>query len=139
MGIQVIHNQNNLFIVRIAFCQKIFYFFCSINCCPPFPDMAVTPAAQWFCKDKYAAGSFTDVFRIYLLSISGPCRKWFTGFTYVLIRLFVHTDYWERRIVRFLINVENVFHGCNKFIVLLVRNTPVIIHARLKFIFLKPC
>ena len=91
---------------------------------------------QRLYKHKYAAGTFPDIFRIGLLSIPRTRRQWFPGFVCQLVRFFIHAHYWNSRVIRHLIDVQDILHTGYEFGVFFCRDTPVVVFVRLEFIFL---
>lgn len=88
MGVRVIHYKDNLFSIRIQDICQIFYFLCSVYCCPVFPYAYMVHSTKRLNKGKDTAGSITSIFGIRFLSSPGhmthesraPPNNWY-GFS----------------------------------------------------------
>ncbi len=75
------------------------------------------------------------VFRLSMTSII-LWRQWFPGFVQQLVRFFIHAHYWNSRVIRHLIDVQDILHTGYEFGVFFWRDTPVVVSVGLEFIFL---
>jgi hypothetical protein len=91
MGVQVIHDKNNLLGSGINLIYKAANLFCPVNNCPGLFYRMNNPSGMWLDKAKYADRAITYVFGIYFCSVSRTHKQWFPFISKNLIRFFVHT------------------------------------------------
>lgn len=137
MRVQIIHYQNNLFSIGIHDIRQILYFLCPVFCCAVFPYTYMVHSSKWFDKGKDASYSVTAIFRIHLFVVPWTHSPRISHLAQQLVRLFIHTDYWNCRIIRHFINVKDVFHTRYKFCVCFVWEAPVLAAVRSKPVFFK--
>ena len=135
MGIKVIHYKNNFFRFWVHDINKVFYFFCPVNCSSVFPDTDMMLPSKRFYESKDAACAITDIFGIYFPVISRAHWQRFPRLSQQLVWFFIHTDDWTHRVIREFIDIEDIFHTCYEFCILFWRDAPIVIEVRSKFIF----
>ena len=135
MGIQVVHDKDNLVTVRIADIYQVPDLLSPIDCSTALPDTDMPHTAQGLYEYKYAAGAVTYIFGIDLLGISWTHGEWLPGLSQQLVRLFVHAYHWYSRVIGHLVNVQDVLHTGYEFRVFFGRDAPVGIFVWLRFIF----
>lgn len=139
MGIKVIHYKNDFFHFWVHDINKVFYFFCPVNCSPVLPDTDMMLPSKRFYESKDAACTITDIFGIYFPVISRAHWQRFPCLSQQLVWFFIHADDRTHWVIREFIDIENIFHTCYEFCILFWRDAPIVIEVRSKFIFLIPC
>ena len=132
MGIKVIHYKNNFFRFWVHDINKVFYFFCPVNCSSVFPDTDMMLPSKRFYESKDATCAITDITfrsspgRIGSGSLVSP-NSWY-GFSSIQTTGRIGS-------IREFIDIEDIFHTCYEFCILFWRDAPIVIEVRSKFIF----
>ena len=137
MRIEVIHYKDDLLGVGVHPIDQIFYLICPINCCTMLMHTNVVPASKGFYKSEDAAGPLSYILGIHFLIVTGTHCPGFSGFSKKLIRLFVHTDNRDIRIIGKFIQIKDIFHAGYEFCIRFVGEAPVVAAVRSKFVFLE--
>ena len=135
MGVQIVHYKDDFLFVWVNFCQQASDFLRPVQFGPAFTHTGMAPSCKGFRKYKYAACPAASIFCIQLLYVAWPCRQRVPHFTSQLVRLSVHADNGDFRVVRHRIYMQDVLHASNEFSVLPWRDAPIFIQPWLEFVF----
>ena len=137
MGIEIVHDKYDLLFVRAADVYKAFDFLRPVRRSAVFAHTYMPHAGQGLHEHKYAAGAIPDIFRIVFFGVSRTRRQRFPDFAQQLVRFFIHAHYRDNRIIRHLVDVQDILHAGYEFGIFLWRDTPVVVSVRLEFVFLR--
>lgn len=73
-------------------CQFSPYLICPVNPSSSFADRYMPPTCQWFCENKDAAGSVSNIFTVLTFRYSRLYRDRGSGFAKKLVWFFIHAD-----------------------------------------------
>lgn len=139
MGIQIIQDGNDFFRIRIIFICQLFHGHRPVLFGPALCHLGLAPSLEWLAKHKDVADTIAFILRIETLNLTRSQRYSKPSFFHHLFAALVHTHNGIIRIIRPLINVQNIFHGTNKLGILLGWNAPFFFQPRLNFIFFNVC
>ncbi len=137
MGIEVIHHKPNLFCFGIMNLKQFPYLICPVNPSSSFTDRYMSPACQWFCENKDAAGSVANVFTVLAFRPSRFHRDRIPGFAKKLVWLFIHADYRIQSTILLLVQIQDIFHAGYEGSVLIRWDAPAFMKMGFQFVFLK--
>ena len=135
MSIQIVHNQYNLFCFRIMIVKQVFdlmrpvYFGSTVRYCD------LSAAGQWFKKHEDVRYTISFIFLIVPGDSAWFCWHGLSCFFRQLLAGFIHTDQRTPRVECTGVEYENVFHRADKSGVCMRRDTPLILHPWLEFVF----
>ena len=75
-----IHHKDDLFLIRIYFCQYISDLHCPVQSCPAFPHTDMTPSREYFREHEDAAGPTAFILCVYFLISPGLAANGSLGF-----------------------------------------------------------
>ena len=100
MCIQIIHDQNDFFCIRIHDIREILNFLCPISGSSMFSYADMPDTAKRLTKYEDTTSAVSHILRIDFTFITGTHRKRFPCFAKKLIWFFIHANHRNLRIVR---------------------------------------
>src|SRR4030042_4675114 len=137
MGVQIIHNQAYLGRARIAFIKHLFDLHRPILSGAMFSDRYMAIAGQWFYFHKYFRNPVSNVFVVNAYRLSRYARYRLADFADHLFARFIHAHHRVVRIIRYVIDLQDILHMCYKGRTPFRRDFPVLAEVRLKFVFFR--
>jgi len=136
VGVQIINNQAHLACVRIAFIEHLFDLHRLTLSGAMFGDCYMSFAGQWFHFHKDLRHPVSDVFVVNAFRLSRCARYRLTDFADHLLARFIHAHHRIVRIIRHVINFQNILHVGYRGRTPFGRDFPVLAEVRLTFVFL---
>jgi len=137
MSIQIIHHQAHLDCSRIAIIKHLFDLPRPILSGASFGNLHVSLPSQRLHFHKYFRNSISDVFVIHACRATRGTWYRLANFADQLLARLIHAHHRIFRIIRQVIDLQNILHRGYKGCAPLGRNFPVFAEVRFKFIFFK--
>ena len=135
MGVEVVLYNPDLVSLRIKF-NDVFHALRKIEFGSTFSNQHLAKAALGFAYHHQIANSLALVFRIFAGRFSGLGGRRLADFGNQLQRAFVKANNRSLRVVRFCVQVQNIFHRGDK-VSADFRDTPLLFLPGFKRVFLK--
>lgn len=136
MGIEVVHDQYDLFSLGILYIHQIADDFREIQSSAPLGNVNFAPASQWLTDHENVGRALALIFVILACGLAGLRRKRVLNVRHQLLAGFIQTHLRPGRIVGALVNFQRILHRAHKIGIVLRRQDPLFFQPRLKFIFL---
>src|SRR6266849_2324288 len=137
MSVEVVHDQNNHFRLRVAAVDQVSKSDRPVHGGATFGDRRVTPASKRFRKHEDVGGPIAFVFVVYPPWVSWLDRNRRSRFFEQLHRHLIHAHHRRSQVTRPLVDVKNVFHPRHILAVVSRRNHPRNLSVRLERVFLR--
>lgn len=136
MGVEVIHDKDNLLYLRPAV-NHLLDFLSPVRSRPVFSYADAMPSSERLYHSEDTACAVSDVFRVKFFVAAWLHRQRLPSLTKKLVRLLIHTDDWTQRVVRTLVNIEHILHAGYEFGVFFRRDAPVLVSVGPDFVFFR--
>ena len=135
MGIEIIHNQNNLLCIGIMTVQQLFYLKSPIDFCAVVSYRNIPLATKRFVEHEQITDAIALIFIINPSSFTAFRRYSPVCFFGQLLGYLIHTYKWFVRISRSPVNFKDILHCTNKCGTGFWWNTPLLFQPRFKLAF----
>jgi len=125
VGIEVVHDQHNLFGVRILLIAHLTEQMGKVHGCSVLRHFHPSLSRQRLEDHKQIRGAFALILVINAPGLPRRSGDGRTRFRHQLFAGFVHTDLRAPQIVRTCVNFQHVLHGADKLSVALRRDHPL--------------
>src|SRR5829696_3878281 len=137
MGVEVVHNQNDLLSVRVVQINQLLYAVRPVVLGPPLGDTDVTPAGQGLANDEEVGRPLTLVL---VVLTGGPSRRdgeWLPYLSHELLALLVQAHLRETFVIGAGVDLKDILHAPDEGGILLWRDGPLPLEPGLYGTFLR--
>src|SRR5215218_9853892 len=139
MGIEIITDQTDTFSLRITGIQELLHCRGPVNGRLVLSDLDGTPTRQRLCEHEDVGDPVPLV--LIVVALGFPRFRWqrLPDFLNQLHGLFIHAYHWDLRIVRPMVDLQDILHMRHKRATLLGRNDPHLPQMGFQRIFFSTC